>query len=92
MTIGDNGDIALFSGAEIQLAQSTDVTELKAYVETYLDVVMSTISSKVDEIHLFRGLDAANPMTTTQTEITAGAITLDLTGDGLTTTTVTRRP
>jgi hypothetical protein len=47
---------------------------------------------QVTEMHRLRGLDVANPMTTTTTDITAGDITVVLTGDGTTTVTATRQP
>lgn len=52
--------------------------------------LVQTVNSLVDELHKIQGLDAANPMTVTQTNRTAGDINLDITGDGTTTTTVTR--
>jgi hypothetical protein len=38
-----------------------------------------------------KGLDISNPMTVTPTSRVAGSIDLDITGDGETTTTVTRQ-
>jgi hypothetical protein len=49
------------------------------------------IRTKIEELHTIRGLNAAKPMTATPTGITAGDITLVLTGDGVTTKTVTRQ-
>ena len=49
-------------------------------------------SSKLDELHLMRGLDPANPVTVTTTEETAGGITLDIGGDGINSSTLTRQP
>jgi len=39
---GDLGDVALFYGAEVQLAQSSEVLSIKAAVDAYLDVAVST--------------------------------------------------
>ena len=50
------------------------------------------LSVKVDELHKLQGLDAANPMTVTPTSRTAGTISQTISGDGTTTTTVTRNP
>jgi hypothetical protein len=48
--------------------------------------------TQVTELHQFRGLDAANPVTSTITDITSGGIVIELTGDGILTTTATRLP
>lgn len=53
---------------------------------------LGTVETKVDELHKLQGLDAANPMTVTPTTRTAGTIEQEITGDGETTTTVTRIP
>lgn len=45
----------------------------------------------VAEVYQISGLDAGAPMTVTPTSRVAGAISLDITGDGVTTTTVTRQ-
>jgi hypothetical protein len=42
VNFGNNGFVALFYGAEVQLAQSSDVTAIKAVVDAYLDVAVST--------------------------------------------------
>jgi hypothetical protein len=47
-------------------------------------------NTKIDELHKLQGLDAANPMTVTPTSRTTGAISQAISGDGETTTTVTR--
>lgn len=52
--------------------------------------LIQDMQSLVDELHKIQGLDAANPMTVTPTQRTAGDIDLTITGDGVTTTTVTR--
>ena len=53
-------------------------------------LIDQTTSKKLDELHRLQGLDADNPMTVTPTARTAGNITQAITGDGLTTSTVTR--
>jgi hypothetical protein len=52
--------------------------------------IIQDIQSLVDELHRLQGLNAANPMTVTPTSRTSGDISLEITGDGITTTTVTR--
>lgn len=47
--------------------------------------------AKLDEVHGRLGLDAARPLTSTTTSINFGSITIDLTGDGTTTSTATRQ-
>jgi hypothetical protein len=49
-----------------------------------------TEAVKIVELWQLQGLDVGNPMTVTQTKRTVDTIDLDLTGDGITTTTVTR--
>jgi hypothetical protein len=45
---------------------------------------------KTDEIHKVHGLDADNPMTVTPTQRTSGPVSQNISGDGATTSTVTR--
>lgn len=46
--------------------------------------------TKIDELHAIAGLDPASPMTVTKTSREAGSISLEITGDGVNTSTVTR--
>ena len=55
-----------------------------------LDTQLSTISTKVSEVHAIHGLDIANALTVTPTLRSSGAITQAITGDGTTSTIVTR--
>jgi hypothetical protein len=55
-----------------------------------LDTQLSTISTKASEVHAIHGLDIANALTVTPTLRAAGAITQAITGDGTTSTIVTR--
>jgi hypothetical protein len=48
--------------------------------------------AKLDDLHKLQGLDASNPMTVTAASRVAGAVSQTITGDGETTTTVTRDP
>lgn len=61
-----------------------------SYLSTEAGGILSQIQTLVDELHKIQGLDAANPMTVTPTTRSAGSIDLDITGDGETSTTVTR--
>lgn len=55
-----------------------------------VDANVDTIQTVTDEIHKLQGLDAANPMTVTPTSRVAGGISQTISGDGTTTSTVTR--
>lgn len=66
-------------------------TELPStYVGSQAGAIMAKIQTLVDELHKIQGLDQANPMTVTPDSRIAGDIELELTGDGSTSTTVTR--
>lgn len=62
-----------------------------SYLSTEAGGILAQIQTLVDELHKIGGLDAANPMTVTPTTRVAGSIDLEITGDGETTTTVTRQ-
>lgn len=47
---------------------------------------------KLDELWRIRGLDPNRPLTITTTQETEGEIVLDISGDGITNSTMTRRP
>jgi hypothetical protein len=47
-------------------------------------------TTKIDELHKVGGLDPENPATTTLYDIKVGGINIDITGDGETSTTLTR--
>lgn len=68
----------------------TGVSGLTASESTQLSLITG-IQSLVDELHKLNGLDAANPMTVTPSARTAGDISQAITGDGTSTTTVTRQ-
>jgi hypothetical protein len=51
---------------------------------------LDDIESKTDELHKLQGLDSDNPMTVTPTSRSAGSIDQTISGDGETTSTVTR--
>lgn len=62
-----------------------------AYLSTEAGGILAQIQTLVDELHKIQGLDSSNPMTVTPTTRVAGSIDLEITGDGETTTTVTRQ-
>lgn len=62
-----------------------------SYLSTEAGGILAQIQTLVDELHKIQGLDAANPMTVTPTSRVAGSIDLEITGDGETTTTVSRQ-
>lgn len=61
-----------------------------SYTGAQAGKLLDQIQTLVDELHKIQGLDADNPMTVTPDNRTAGTINLDITGDGETSTTVTR--
>lgn len=60
-------------------------------IEVPASVLTTEQAAKLDELWRMRGLDAANPVTVTQTDEVAGDISLDITGDGENTSTLTRQ-
>lgn len=59
--------------------------------ENTLGGIIGILNTKLDELHKIQGLDIDNPMTVTPDSRIAGDIELEITGDGETTTTVTRQ-
>jgi len=53
--------------------------------------LMSLLHTVTVELHRLKGLDPGAPVTATQTSITAGDIEIDVTGDGISSTTLTRK-
>jgi hypothetical protein len=51
---------------------------------------LERINELITQLHRIGGLDSNNPVTTTQTSITAGDIEIGITGDGVNSTTLTR--
>lgn len=81
--------------------QASDYDPEKSYVgycdsqssnsdDRYVPIDFSVPSVKIDELHKLQGLDADNPMTVTPTSRVAGDISQTISGNGTTTTTVTR--
>lgn len=75
-TVGENSSASVLDGGGLTPGESAILTQINTLVE---------------EVHRLRGLDAANPVTHTPTQITAGDITIDLTGDGISSATSTRQ-
>jgi hypothetical protein len=74
--------------ARIDVATST---RLAAASYTAPDnATLSTVATKTDELHRIHGLKSGEPMTVTPTTRAAGSISQVISGDGSTTTTVTR--
>ena len=61
-----------------------------SYASDEAGAILAQIQELVDELHKIQGLSSGNPMTVTPTSREAAAISLQITGDGETTTTVTR--
>ena len=75
------------SQAVTDLSNTTDAISI---LITDLSQATDDVSVLVDELHQLEGLKSGSPMTVTPTSRTVGAINLDITGDGETTTTVER--
>lgn len=61
-----------------------------SYVSGEAGNILAQIQTLVDELHKIQGLDPLTPSTTTQTTWDAGGIHIDISGDGVNTTTMTR--
>lgn len=72
-------------------AIQTDVNAIQSDV-TNIGVVVAQSDTLVEEIHQLQGLKLGTPSTTTPTLWSAGAIQIAITGDGETSTTMTRQP
>lgn len=81
------GNYVTTAASIVKNGESFGVGETGTYLPSAL---LPSEATKLDEIHKILGLDASSPMTVTPSARTAGDISLTLTGDGLTTTTVSR--
>jgi hypothetical protein len=61
-----------------------------SYTGTQAGAIMDRIQTLVDELHQLEGLKDGSPMTVTPSNRSVGTINLDITGDGETSTVVTR--
>lgn len=84
-----------FSGSSLDPVFPTAFTQVVRENSTsaalLAPVQMDAVSLQVDELHQLAGLSAGKPMTVTQSDRVVGTITLNITGDGITTTTVERQ-
>lgn len=62
-----------------------------SYLSTEAGGILAQIQTLVDELYKMRGLDADNPWTVTPTGEQAGSIILDASGDGVSSSTLTRQ-
>ena len=61
-----------------------------SYTGTEAGAILAQIQTLVDELHQIQGLSLGNPMTVTPTSRDVGTITMAISGDGTTSSTVTR--
>ena len=80
-------DVANYSGVSIRSANSAGQTLVTVGSGLTVDE-----QAKLDELWRLAGLDQANPVTATPTQITAGDVTVDIAGDPDTSQTATRQP
>ena len=81
------GDVVNVNQVSVRSANSTGlvVTNIGSGLST-------TEQAQLKELWQMRGLDVTAPVTVTTAEETSGSIGMDITGDGITTSTLTRRP
>ena len=72
------------------LAEAVWKTQINTLKADELLTLLETVQRNLDEVHKIHGLDSSNPMTVTETSRVAGSVTQNFTGDGISTTTVTR--
>lgn len=84
-----NAPGSIADGIYIAIIQ-TNGGVVKGYKEIQFAGNQIVLSTQLDELHKLQGLQSANPMTVTPTTRSAGAINQAITGDGVTTSTVTR--
>ena len=90
---GDIGTMGEIYSKILEISQSGAGSLTTEAIRIEMDTNSSRLAEiqlKTDELHKIGGLDTQNPATTTQSEITVGDITIDISGDGETTTTFTR--
>ena len=71
IVLGDNGAVALYSGDEVQLAQSPQLLDLDGYIRNFLDAKISEIAGGGGG----GGATAAEVWTYSARELTAGGVT-----------------
>lgn len=91
---GDIGTMGEIYSKILEISQSGAGSLTTEAIRIEMDTNSSRLAEiqlKTDELHKIGGLDTQNPATTTQSEITVGDITIDISGDGETLTTFTRQ-
>ena len=61
------------------------------YISGEAEYILAQIQTLVDELHTLQGLNPTSPSTVTPTTWEAGSISIDITGDGQSSTTMTRQ-
>lgn len=86
--------VACFDRTSLSPGVTVDINYVPPQVEVITISTGSgldaTQAAQLEELHKIQGLDATAPMTVTPSSRTAGDVSLALTGDGVTSTTVTR--
>jgi predicted amino acid-binding ACT domain protein len=79
-------------GTQVRTELTTELDRIDVDISSRLATAGYTApdNTKIDELHKLQGLSAGNPMTVTPTSRTVTGISLAITGDGTTSTTVTR--
>lgn len=87
-----NAPGAIADGIYILIIETSPGAVVKGFNEVqFIDNALQTGNlTKLDELHKIQGLKSGAPMTVTPTTRVAGAISLAISGDGVTTSTVTR--
>jgi hypothetical protein len=83
-------DVTDIAGA-VRAELATELARIDAATSTRATAAQQTTDAgKLDELHRIHGLKSGEPMTVTPTSRVAGDISQTISGDGTTTTTVTR--
>jgi len=82
--------VTLVAGATTNNDLLNDITGTGFVKDTDSLVNIRPETDKIDDLHKLQGLDIANPMTVTKNSRIAGTIQQTISGDGETTSTVTR--
>ena len=72
------------------LANAVWATQINSLRAEELISLLGAINIKLDEVYKIQGLDSSHPMTVTESGRVVGNVTQNFTGDGISTTTITR--
>ena len=89
VTMSGTLNIRYTIGGKVTIGTLTVALGVNSFVLTDNELLYD-ISAKVTEIYMMEGLDMNNPLIVTQTSKNTGFIAMEITGDGINTTTVTR--